>query len=236
MTGSDQTPPRLSPAGDGALLVTLGARIDPQINRRVRALASRLAAAPLDGSLEHVPGYASLLVVYDCLKLDYGQVESWVQHNLEGLVEEQLEDSHRIEIPVIYGGEHGPDLADVAGANHLSVEEVIAIHTGRDYPVYMMGFTPGFPYLGEMDRSIATPRLSTPRTRVPAGSVGIAGDQTGIYPVDSPGGWRIIGWTPLRLFDPKRQPPFLLAPGDLVRFVAVDVTNPTTCPAAVPGS
>ncbi len=130
-----------------------------------------------------------------------------------------LLEPRRVEVPVVYGGEFGPDLEFVARHNGLSPEEVIRRHTARDYPVYLVGFTPGFPYLGGLDETIAAPRLSSPRPRVPAGSVGIAGQQTGIYSVDSPGGWRLIGWTPLRLFDPLRHPPALLAPGDVVRFV-----------------
>jgi KipI family sensor histidine kinase inhibitor len=146
-------------------------------------------------------------------------VETWVIQRLAALEFLGEKPARRVEIPVQYGGDHGPDLQAVAQAHGLTPEDVIRIHSQRDYLVYMMGFTPGFPYLGEMDPQLATPRLSTPRSRVPAGSVGIAGEQTGIYPVDSPGGWRIIGWTAQRLFDPDRQPPFLLAPGDVVRFV-----------------
>lgn len=174
---------------------------------------------PLPGGAELVPGYASLLVYYDCLQVDYAQVETWVIQRLAALEFLGEKPARRVEIPVQYGGDHGPDLQAVAQAHGLTPEDVIRIHSQRDYLVYMMGFTPGFPYLGEMDPQLATPRLSTPRSRVPAGSVGIAGEQTGIYPVDSPGGWRIIGWTAQRLFDPDRQPPFLLAPGDVVRFV-----------------
>jgi KipI family sensor histidine kinase inhibitor len=120
---------------------------------------------------------------------------------------------------VFYGGSLGPDLEFVAQHNGLIPDDVIRRHMARDYPVYLIGFTPGFPYLGGLDESIAAPRLPAPRQQVPAGSVGIAGQQTGIYSVDSPGGWRLIGWTPLKLFDPARQPPSLLAPGDVVRFI-----------------
>ena len=130
--------------------------------------------------------------------------------------------SRTVEIPTLYGGENGPDLSFVAEHNGLTVEEVVRIHSSRDYPVYMMGFTPGFPYLGGMDGRIAAPRLNSPRTNVPAGSVGIAGEQTGIYPMESPGGWQIIGRTETTLFDPNHEKPFLLAPGDQVRFVPVN--------------
>jgi inhibitor of KinA len=129
-------------------------------------------------------------------------------------------EAHLIEVPVRYGGEHGPDLEFVASHHQLSLKEVVRLHTGREYTVYMMGFTPGFAYMGKLDEKIATPRLETPRIRVAAGSVGIAGAQTGIYPIDSPGGWRLIGWTSLPLFDLKADPPYLFSPGDRVQFVS----------------
>ncbi len=141
--------------------------------------------------------------------------------NLDPAAVVNVDPPRRVEIPVCYGGEYGPDLAFVAQHNHLGEAEVIRIHSAREYPVYLMGFTPGFPYLGGMDPAIAAPRLNTPRSRIPGGSVGIAGEQTGIYPVDSPGGWRIIGRTDLRLFDITSEPPFLLAPGDVVSFMPV---------------
>ncbi len=214
--------PTFSPSGDSALLVTFGEAIDLADNRRAHDLAARLAQAPLTGLGEAVPGYTTLLVHYDPLALDYGQVLDWVQARLgeaSAAGEAGLPEPRRIEVPVFYGGEHGPDLEFVAQHAGLSPEEVVRRHTARNYPVYLIGFTPGFPYLGGLDESIAAPRLPSPRRLVPAGSVGIAGQQTGIYSVDSPGGWRLIGWTPLRLFDPKRNPPALLAPGDIVRFV-----------------
>jgi KipI family sensor histidine kinase inhibitor len=210
--------PRFQPIGDSALLVTFGERVDLAVNRQALSLARLLAASPLPGLGEAVPGYATLLVHYDPLLLDYHHLEDLVRQHLSAGEVLALE-PRRVEVPVVYGGEAGPDLGFVAGHAGLSEAEVVRIHSGRDYPVFMMGFTPGFPYLGGMDPAIAAPRLATPRTRVPAGSVGIAGEQTGIYPLDSPGGWRIIGRTALSLFDPSREPPFLLAPGDLVRYV-----------------
>lgn len=217
--------PRFQPAGDSALLVTFGEQIDLGLNRQAQALARALAEHPLSGLGEAVPGYATLLVHYDPLLLNYQDVIDW----LSDLESQRLSaggalayQPRRVEIPVVYGGEAGPDLAFVAEHSRLPVDEVIRIHAGRDYPVFMMGFTPGFPYLGGMDPRIAAPRLATPRSRVPGGSVGIAGEQTGVYPVDSPGGWRIIGRTALKLFDPASEEPFRLAPGDLVRFVPVE--------------
>lgn len=218
----------ISPAGDAALLVTLGEQIDPAVNRRVHALARRLTPAvrglaewPLPGAGESVPGYAALLVHYDPLVCEYAAVRAWVEDELAQVSEAELPEPRRVEVPVQYGGDHGPDLADVARHTGLSEAEVVRIHCARDYPVFMLGFMPGFPYLGGMDAAIACPRLPAPRQRVPAGSVGIAGQQTGIYPLESPGGWRIIGRTPLRLFDWQNDPPARLSPGDLVRFVCL---------------
>lgn len=213
--------PRFQPAGDSAVLITFSDQINLAVNQRILRLAQRLRASPQRGLVEVVEGYITLMITYDPLELNYAAVENLLQQLLDER-EEGLPNPHRVEIPVIYGGMHGPDLAFVAEHNQLSIEDVIRLHAGRDYPVYMMGFMPGFPYLGGMDPQIAAPRLETPRSRVPAGSVGIAGEQTGIYPLDSPGGWRLIGRTPLRLFDPSREPPFLLNPGDVIQFVPID--------------
>lgn len=214
--------PSFSPAGDSALLVTFGEAIDLATNRQAHALAHLLAEDPPPGLGEAVPGYTTLLVHYDPLQLDYPEMLAWVQPRAFLAIKSTksiLPAARRVEVPVFYGGSLGPDLEFVAAHNGLTSDDVIRRHTARDYPVYLIGFTPGFPYLGGLDESIAAPRLPSPRQQVPAGSVGIAGQQTGIYPVDSPGGWRLIGWTPLKLFDPARQPPSLLAPGDVVRFV-----------------
>lgn len=216
--------PRFEPAGDSALLVTFSERINPVVNHQAHALAYAIRQAqsnqPLAGLGEAVPGYVTLLVHYDPGLLDYETVEMYVRRNLSTTNAPALI-PRRVEVPVVYGGEEGPDLAFVADHCGLSEADVVGVHSGRDYPVYLMGFTPGFPYLGGMDPTIAVPRLSTPRKRVPGGSVGIAGEQTGIYPLDSPGGWQIIGRTRMVLFNPDRESPFLLAPGDLVRFVPV---------------
>jgi len=213
--------PRYLPAGDAALVVEFGDRIDEAINRRVHLLAHVLAQDPVPGLGEAVPTYRSLLVHYDPLQLGYGDVARLVKDRLQEMEDVRLPQPRLVEVPTLYGGEFGPDIAFVARHNGISVEEVIRIHSGVDYPVYMLGFTPGFPYLGGVAAAIAAPRLQTPRPRVPAGSVGIAGQQTGIYPIESPGGWRIIGRTPLALFDPYRDPPALLAAGDRVRFLPI---------------
>jgi KipI family sensor histidine kinase inhibitor len=218
---SAEEPPRFLPVGDAALLVEFGHRIDEIINRRVRSLAQALAQEPLPGLGEAVPTYRSLLIHYDPLHLDYATVERWVRARVERAETLSLPEPRRIDIPTAYGGPYGPDLAFVAQHGGLSAQEVIRIHSGTTYPVFMIGFTPGFPYLGGVDAAIAAPRLETPRTRVAAGSVGIAGQQTGVYPIESPGGWRIIGRTPLKLFDPHADLPALLAAGDRVRFVPI---------------
>lgn len=212
---------RAAPLGDSALSLELGTGIDPLLNARVHALVARLMASPLPGVREVTPAYAALLVHYDPLILDYATVRDWAL-GLAGDLPQQVPVSERvIEIPVRYGGEDGPDLDFVARHNGLTPAEVVRIHTATEYRVYMMGFTPGFAYLGGLDARIAAPRLETPRTLIPAGAVGIAGLQTGIYPLASPGGWRLIGRTEARLFDPAADPPCLLAPGEVVKFVEV---------------
>lgn len=211
--------PRLVPSGEAALLVEFEPLISPSINQRVHALAAQLAALNQRGVQEIIPAYRSLLIHYHPLETDLETVSAAVTTCWPQIESQPLPSARRVEIPVHYTGE---DLEFVAAYAQLSVPEVIARHTTRAYRVYMMGFTPGFAYMGEVNEQIAAPRLEKPRTRVPAGAVGIAGKQTGIYPIESPGGWRILGYTPLKLFDLKRPEPFLLAPGDTVQFVAVE--------------
>jgi inhibitor of KinA len=221
--------PLFRPAGDSALLVELGAAIDLALNRRVHALDRRLAASPLPGVVETVPAYCSILIHYDPLRLTSASVIAWAQAAAQDLKTTIDEGGRLVEIPTVYGGDSGPDLDYVARAHGLSAADVVRLHSGADYTVYMMGFLPGFAYLGGLPPELATSRLDTPRARVSAGSVGIAGEQTGVYPLDSPGGWRLIGRTAMRLFDPANMPPALLCPGDRVRFV------PITREAAVHG-
>lgn len=212
----------LKPLGDSSLLITLGDEMDPRINRRVHALASLINAAPLAGIRETVPAYAALLVHYDPLTLTYSQLADWLRLRLDQADSAAARTPRLIEVPTRYGGASGADLEAVAAAHALTDANVIRLHSGRDYLVYMMGFTPGFPYMGALDDAIVTPRLETPRTLVPAGTVAIAGAQTGIYPLASPGGWNLVGWTPLKLFDPASEAPFLFAPGDTVRFIPIE--------------
>ena len=215
--------PRILTAGDSALVVEFGDAIDHAVNGRVYDLAAAVEAAGIHGVAELVPTYRSLLVGYDCLATTYDEARSALETLLAIHPEEpsggDTSGATLFEIPVAYGGEDGPDLARVAEHAGLSEDDVVEIHSAAIYRVYMLGFLPGFPYLGGMDERIACPRLETPRLRVPAGSVGIAESQTGVYPVDSPGGWQLIGRTPAPLFDPASEPPAALAPGSFVRFV-----------------
>lgn len=205
--------------GDAALLVELGNVLDVTLNARVHALARQMET--VHGVIAVVPGYTTLLIEYDPETCTGDTLTNNVARTLELQTDEGDEPARVIEIPVRYGGEFGPDLEFVAQQNGLTTNEVIFIHTGGLYHVFMIGFAPGFPYLGIVDEKIAAPRLESPRKRVPAGSVGIAGRQTGIYPRESPGGWRLIGRTDVQLFDPFSEPPVLLRAGDRVRFVAV---------------
>lgn len=211
--------PRIQPLGDSAVLIEFGDQIDLAVNERVHRLARLLMDHKLKGVTEWLPTYAALTIHYDPLTLAYEAVVQWLQESLDYVVEIRSQSPRVIEVPTDYGGEAGPDLVVVAQLHGLTPDEVIRIHSEREYRVFMLGFTPGFPYLGELDERIATPRLDTPRQRVAAGSIGIAARQTGIYPIESPGGWRIIGHTGLKLFDPNREPPFLIDAGDVVKFV-----------------
>ena len=220
--------PRIQPLGDSAAVIVFGDEIDRTVNRRVHSLASALDADRLEGVIEWLPTYAALTVFYEPLILNYDEVAYWLSacaNRAADLCSKSADPPSSpprlVEVPTYYGGEFGPDLAFVAQYHDSSQDDVIRIHSGAIYQVYMLGFTPGFPYLGEVSEQIATPRLATPRSRVPMGSVGIATRQTGIYPIESPGGWRIIGRTTLKLFDPEREPPFLIRAGDMVKFVPV---------------
>ncbi len=213
---------RLLTSGEHGLVVELGDTIDPELNARVHRLARAVTTQLGDLVLEVVPSYRSLLVLFDPLRVEREELSRRVEAMAQEARPRAVEGPSRlVTVPVCYGGDHGPDLEAVARHAGLSPGEVVALHGSTTYLVYMLGFTPGFPYLGGMSKRIATPRLDAPRTLIPAGSVGIAGEQTGIYPIASPGGWRLIGRTPLRLFDPRAAAPFLLAAGDRVRFSPV---------------
>ena len=207
--------------GDRGLLVEMGDEISRQINQKVRALFIGLAGRDLKGIKELVPGYRSLMVVYDPLISSLSSMKSQIVDIWNTVDDAQLPSPRIVEIPVAYGDEFGPDLEWVAHYLKMTPQEVIRLHTQPTYQVYMIGFMPGYPYMGEVVDSLVTPRRETPRTHVIQGSVGIAQKQTGIYPVTSPGGWQIIGRTPIRLFDPQKNPPSFLGMGDRVNFYSI---------------
>ena len=217
---------KIHQCGDSMLLVELEAVIDPVVNERAIQLASRIRAHRARGVRDVAPGYSTLGVHFDPLQTDLASLEQVIEQEFAALADlESITDRPIVEIPVSYGGAGGPDLEAVANFAACSVDEVIARHSSRTYRVYMLGFVPGFAYMGRVESSIAAPRHRVPRERVPAGSVGIAGLQTGVYPVESPGGWQLIGRTATVMFDANRDRPSLLAPGDVVRFVPVGLTS-----------
>ena len=211
--------PTLTAASDHSLLVSFGHEVSLEIHGEVLRFCLLLQGRK--ELLNIHPGYCSVLISYDPRRRDSAEVESLVREALARMRSVQLPDARTVEVPVHYGGADAPDLAEVARLHDMSPADVVRIHSSAQYLVYFLGFSPGFPYLGGMPPEIATPRLATPRRVVPAGSVGIGGDHTGIYPVASPGGWRIIGRTPLEIFREDRDPLTLLQMGDYVRFVEV---------------
>ncbi len=215
------TYPRILPVGEAAFTVEFGDRVDEVLVAQVQALDALLADRPPPGFVEAVPTYRSLLVRYAPQETAAAVVRSALTEALASLRSATPPAGRLVEIPVRYGGAHGPDLTSVADHHDLTPREVIRIHTRPTYRVAMLGFAPGFAYLLGLDPRLETPRLETPRTSVPAGSVGIAGAQTGVYALSTPGGWRIIGQTDLTLFDPHRPEPFTLQAGDRVRFQEV---------------
>jgi inhibitor of KinA len=226
----EQTSYTIYPLGETALTLDFGNVIDPCINKQVLALFKKLQTMALPFVLDIVPAYASLTLYYDVVQVrqhihdDHTAataIQALLETTLASLATESETSPRFIKVPVCYGDIYAPDLKALASAKGITTEEVVAFHTGQTYRVYMIGFLPGFPYMGELNEKIAMSRKAQPRLRVEAGSVGIAGGQTGIYPLDSPGGWQIIGRTPLRLFDPHLQEPSLLRPGDEVQFYSI---------------
>ena len=208
-------------SGDCAVSVEFGNEISPEINRKIRAFKIAAAKKEMEGIVEMIPTYRSILVVYQPEVIRYGELIKKFDEILDSMDSVIIPAPQVIEIPVLYGGEMGPDLETVAAHNQKTVEEVINIHTSGEYLIYMLGFIAGFPYLGGMSKEIATPRLKSPRVKIEGGSVGIAGEQTGIYPVASPGGWQLIGRTPLKLYDAHRENPVLLEAGQYIKFCSV---------------
>lgn len=222
---------RIFPLGDNALTIDFGNVISVEFNDKVRGLAEYFMQNQFAGFVEVVPAYSSLTVFYDVVKVRttfgehdtaFAAVKNLVENALLQSENLSITEPRLVKIPVCYEAEFAPDIEFVAELNNLTTKEVIEIHTSKTYRVFMVGFLPGFPYLGEVDERITAPRQSEPRLKVPQGSVGIAGRQTGIYPLESPGGWQIIGRTPLSLFNPNQNPPTLLQSGDSVQFYAID--------------
>lgn len=214
--------PIFLPAGDKALVVEFGNAISPDINRRVRNLTLAVEGADISGVFDLMPTYRSVMIHYNPLEVSASELQSTLEELSENLDEEVSEKPQVVHIPVLYGGDYGPDIEFVAENAGLTPHEVIEIHANTDYLVYAMGFSPGFPYLGGLSEKLTTPRLQSPRLEIPAGSVGIAETQTGVYPVASPGGWQLIGRTPVNMFDIRKDPPTLLSTGNCVRFVPLD--------------
>lgn len=224
---------QMRPLGDSAIVVQIGEGISPEIHHLIIHLTNEIEQDPFNGFIEAVPSYHSVTVYYNPITIKFENEQSEgisVYQKVSAFMEEYLKridptmerEQRLIEIPVVYGGEYGPDLEIVATYNSLTPEEVIDIHANNEYMVYMIGFTPGFPFLGGMDERIATPRKDSPRQAIAPGSVGIAGKQTGIYSLETPGGWQIIGRSPASLFLPNMSPPTLLQAGDKIRFKQIE--------------
>lgn len=221
--GTEQA--KILPAGDSCLFVDFGSSIALDINGKVQDLRVKLEKRPFPGVRELVPTYRSMAIYFDPSELDLDRFMGELEALLPHVETPDRSSVRKVTIPVCYGGQFGPDLENVASLHGITSDEVIRIHSTGEYYCYMLGFTPGFPYLGGMDKSIAAPRLESPREVIPAGSVGIAGTQTGIYPIESPGGWQLIGRTPLKLFDAGRTPPILLEAGIWITFSPIAETE-----------
>lgn len=210
---------RFSPAGEQGIVIQLGSSIEEETNRKIRYLMERLSGRR--EIREMIPTFCSLLILFDLRRTNYQKMEALLRQELPHLNALPTQEKIVHRIPVCYGGEFGEDLSFVAEHAGITPEEVVKLHTSRDYLIYMLGFLPGFAYLGGMDERLFCPRLDSPRVKIPAGSVGIGGEQTGVYPLDSPGGWRLIGRTPLKPYDPNREKAFLYQAGEYIRFVPV---------------
>lgn len=207
------------------MLVEYGDEIDPDINNKVRSMAIVMEKESLTGVLEVIPTYRSLLIIYEPDMTNPTKLEKEILALEERLSTIKIPPPDRVEIPVCYGGKYGPDIRFVAEHNSITTDDVVRIHSRAEYQIYMIGFTPGFPFLGGLPKKLYTPRLETPRSFVPERSVGIANNQTGIYPVASPGGWQLIGRTPIKLFDPESSKPFLYKAGDRIKFTPISAED-----------
>lgn len=211
--------------GDCGLLVEYGDTIDPAVNQKVRSMTIAVKKNMPAGVIEIIPSYRSILIYYDPLITKPLLIKEILTDLENGLLEIEIPPPKVVEIPVCYGGEYGPDIEYVARSHKLTIEEVVTLHSEPKYLIYMVGFTPGFPFLGGLPEVLHTPRLETPRTLVPEGSVGIANNQTGVYPIASPGGWQLIGRTPLKLFSSERENPILYQAGDKIRFKPISINE-----------
>ncbi|MHA4895844.1 5-oxoprolinase subunit PxpB [Pedobacter sp. PWIIR3] len=211
------------PLGDSAIVIQFDDAIDPKVNEQICSICAWLDEYTFEGFVEYVPAYTTITIYYQPWVVQYAELLDMVQEMLVDITAEppELAEKRAIEIPVVYGGVYGEDLDFVASNAGLTCEEVVSIHTKGEYLVYMIGFAPGFPYLGGLDLRLGTPRKPTPQAFIPAGSVGIAGTQTGVYPIETPGGWQIIGRSPIDFFDLDNTQPSLLKAGDVVRFKAI---------------
>lgn len=221
----DHSFPRFLVNGDSAISAVFGDQISEEINQKIRAFQLLLSSQKIQGITETVPTYCTLMIHYDPCLLSYGELLAKLRALAGSIDLAALPPSEVLEIPVLYGGEMGPDLAHVAEHAGISEADVIKLHSAPEYLIYMLGFTPGFTYLGGLNPKLETPRLQTPRVSIPAGSVGIAGKQTGIYPIASPGGWQLIGRTPVRMYDPARETPILPRAGQYIRFLPITETE-----------
>lgn len=216
---------KVMPAGDSALVVEFGNEINEAVNEKVHALAKKIRQENIPGITEMIPTFRSLLVSYDMLQISYSKLSVMLSVLSRELEMNQAAHHRIVKIPCCYGARFGADLTDMERLTGLSREEIIELHSSVDYKIYMLGFLPGFVYLGGLDKRLEVPRLDTPRVRIGKGAVGIGGNQTGIYPMDSPGGWRLIGGTPVDLYDPEREDPVLLRAGEYIRFVPISIMD-----------
>jgi KipI family sensor histidine kinase inhibitor len=221
MSGTTSAKARFQPASDQTLLVHFGQEISPTTHRQIVSFLKLLASEPIEGILNLHPAYTSVLVKFDALRFTHAEMESRLAPYVSRLNEVSLPEPRRREIPVCYGAEHGPDLSGVAQLHNLKQEDIVGLHSSAEYIVYFLGFVPGFAYLGGLPRELETPRLASPRKKVPAGSVAIGGNQTGVYPISTPGGWRLIGRTPISLFRLEAEEKSYLMIGDHVVFVPI---------------
>ena len=216
---------KIMPAGDAALVVEFGDIIDENVNAHVHALARKIEEQHIEGIMEVVPTFRSVLVQYDVFVCSYSQIRDVVHSLADNLNVLDKTAKKIVKIPCCYGARFGQDLSDMEKLTGLDRDEIIASHSATDYKIYMLGFLPGFVYLGGLDKRIEVPRLKTPRVKICKGAVGIGGNQTGIYPMDSPGGWRLMGATPIDLYDENRETPILLAAGEYIRFVPISILD-----------